>query len=178
MLADLEKRRGFVDGVVISGGEPTIDPGLPAFLAQLKALDLDVKLDTNGLAPKVVEQLLDQELVDYFAVDIKTAPGRYHELHQRPFAVNGLSETVKLLKQANVEVEFRTTCIPALVGFAEIEDMARLLEGAPLWVLQQYVPGHAMDPCWQAMEPYLPEVLHSFAEHMRSAAKEVYIRGI
>ncbi len=178
LLANLEKRKGFVDGVVVSGGEPTIDPGLPAFLSQLKALQLDVKLDTNGLAPQVVERLLEAGLVDYFAVDIKTAPSRYHELHQRPFAVNGLRETVKLLKQAAIEVEFRTTCIPALIGFAEIDEMADLLDGVPLWVLQQFVPGHAMDPLWQEMAPYQPDILHGFAEQMRTAAKDVYIRGL
>ena len=178
LLADLKKRQGFVDGVVVSGGEPTIDPGLPAFLSQLKGLQLEVKLDTNGLAPRVVEQLLDAHLVDYFAVDIKTSPGRYHELHQRPFAVSGLGETVALLKRAAVEVEFRTTCIPALVGAAEIDAMAELLDGAQLWVLQQFVPGHAMDSEWQQMVPYPPDVLQGFAERMRGAAKEVFVRGI
>ncbi len=178
LLADLKKRKGFVDGVVVSGGEPTIDPGLPAFLAEIKQLGLDVKLDTNGLTPQVIEKLLEADLVDYYAVDIKTSPARYHELHQRPFAVNGLRETVALLKQASAEVEFRTTCIPALVTADDIDLMAELLDGVPLWVLQQFVPAHAMDSAWQDMEPYSADVLHGFADRMRSAAENVYIRGL
>ena len=68
----------------MSGGEPTIDAGLPAFLSRLKELQLDIKLDTNGLNPRVIEHLLKSNLVDYYAVDIKTSPARYHELHSAP----------------------------------------------------------------------------------------------
>ncbi len=178
LLADLQKRQGFVDGVVVSGGEPTIDAGLPAFLARLKDLGLEVKLDTNGLAPRVVAQLLADQLVDYYAVDIKTSPGRYHELHHGPIAVSSLHETVAMLKQAPVEVEFRTTCIPALVGTEELDAMAKLLEGAPLWVLQQFAPSHAMDAAWQQMEPYTEDVLRDFAERVRPAVGEVRLRGL
>jgi len=162
----------------VSGGEPTIDAGLPAFLSRLKELQLDIKLDTNGLNPRVIEHLLKSNLVDYYAVDIKTSPARYHELHSAPVAVSSLHETVDMLKQATVEVEFRTTCIPALVGLAELDDMAQLLEGAPLWVLQQFVPSHAMDEAWQRMEPYRAEELLNFVERVRPHVGEVRLRGI
>ncbi len=178
LLADLKKREGFIDGVVISGGEPTIDAGLPAFLSLLKERNLQVKLDSNGLAPEVIAGLLEQQLVDYVAVDIKTSLNRYNELHTQPVVTELLRETVAILKQASVEVEFRTTCIPHLVAEAEIDAMGELLRGASLWVLQQYVPLHAMVEEWQHFDVYRPEQLYKLAEQAGKYVDQVQVRGV
>ena len=178
LLADLKKREGFIDGVVISGGEPTIDNGLPAFLSLLKKRNLQVKLDSNGLAPDVIDQLLEKQLVDYFAIDIKTSLSRYNELHTMPVLTETLRKTVALLKQAPVEVEFRTTCIPHLVAEAEINEMGELLQGVPLWVLQQYVPLHAMIEEWQQFDVYQPEQLYELAKQAGKYVDQVQVRGI
>jgi pyruvate formate lyase activating enzyme len=178
LLADLKKRDGFIDGVVVSGGEPTIDTGLPAFLSVLKERGLQVKLDSNGLAPAVIDRLLEQQLVDYFAIDIKTSLGRYNELHTQPVKIEALVETVDILKQAAVEVEFRTTCIPHLVTEAEIAEMGELLQGAPLWVLQQFVPMHAMVEEWQTFDMYRPEQLYTLAEQAQPFVERVEVRGL
>ncbi len=178
MLADLEKREGFIDGVVVSGGEPTIDAGLPAFLSRLKERGLQVKLDTNGLAPDVIGQLLEEQLVDYFAVDVKTALSRYNELHTRPVVTDSLRQSVKILKQASAEVEFRTTCIPQLVGEAEIDEIGDLLQGARFWVLQQYVPFHAMAEEWQLIDVYRSEQLYALAERAGQFVERVQLRGV
>lgn len=178
LLADLKNREGFIDGVVVSGGEPTIDAGLPAFLSQLKGQGLQVKLDSNGLAPDVIAELLAKGLVDYIAVDIKTSLGRYHELHTMPVRTEALRKTIALLKDTAVEVEFRTTCIPKLVGEAEINQMGELLQDAPLWVLQQYVPAHAMIEEWQAHIAYLPEQLYRLADQAAKYVRRVQVRGV
>ena len=178
LLADLKKRAGFIDGVVVSGGEPTIDAGLPAFLTLLKEKNLQVKLDSNGLAPEVIENLLEKQLVDYFAIDIKTSLSRYNELHTMPVMTDSLRKTVAILKQAAVEVEFRTTCIPCLVSEAEIDEIGELLHGAPLWVLQQYVPLHALAEEWQQFDVYRPEQLRALAERARKYVDQVQVRGI
>ena len=178
LLADLKKRDGFIDGVVVSGGEPTIDTGLPAFLSVLKERGLQVKLDSNGLAPAVIGSLLEQQLVDYVAIDIKTSLGRYNELHTQPVKIEALVETVDILKQAAVEVEFRTTCIPHLVTEAEIAEMGELLQGAPLWVLQQFVPMHAMVEEWQTFDMYRPEQLYTLAEQAQPFVERVEVRGL
>jgi len=178
LLADLKKRGSFVDGVVVSGGEPTIDAGLPAFLTQLKALGLAVKVDSNGLAPKVIAALLEQGLVDSLAIDIKTSLARYGELHTGPVDSTALAETVALLATAPVSVEYRTTCIPQLVGAAEIAAIGELLRGAPLWVLQQYVPAHAMSADWKELDPYPAAQLEALAEQARSYVAQVKVRGI
>jgi pyruvate formate lyase activating enzyme len=115
LLADLAARRTFIDGIVVSGGEPTLDRALPGFLAEVKALGLAVKLDTNGLAPQVVGELVARRLVDYLAIDLKTALGRYPELHVAAVAPGKLIETIELCGQAQVELEYRTTCVPGWV---------------------------------------------------------------
>ena len=178
LLADLKKREGFIDGVVISGGEPTIDAGLPAFLSLLKERGLQVKLDSNGLAPEVISFLLERQLVDYYAIDIKTSFSRYNELHTMPVKTEALHKTVQILKQAPVEVEFRTTCIPHLVAEVEVAEMGELLQGAPLWVLQQYVPMHAMIEEWQQLNVYKPEQLYALAGKAEKYVDQVQVRGI
>ena len=178
LLADLKKREGFIDGVVISGGEPTIDAGLPAFLSLLKERGLQGKLDSNGLAPDVINSLLEQQLVDYYAIDIKTSLSRYNELHTMPVATEALRQTVTLLKQAPVEVEFRTTCIPHLVGEKEIVEIGELLRDAPLWVLQQYVPEHAMIEEWQQYDSYQPEQLMALSAQAEAYVDQIQVRGI
>lgn len=178
LLADLQARKNFIDGVVISGGEPTIEAGLPAFLSALKKLGLQVKLDTNGLLPAVIAALLDDHLIDYVAVDIKTSPQRYSELHSVSVDPKGLIETVDLLRNANIEVEYRTTCIPNLVTEQEIDAIGVLLRGAPLWVLQQYVAQHAMFEQWQQLEAYPATRLQQFATKAQQYVQQVQVRGI
>ncbi len=178
LLADLEKRKRFIDGVVISGGEPTLDTGLPAFLRQIKALGLQVKLDSNGLLPQVIEGLLDEQLIDYLAIDIKAVPQRYSELHTTQVATAGLLRTIELAKVASIEVEFRTTCVPQLIDRQAIIELGGLLNGAKLWVLQQYVPAHALVTDWQDVPAYAPSRLEEFSSLAEDYVERVVIRGI
>ena len=178
LLADLKARKNFIDGVVISGGEPTIDAGLPAFLTEIKGLDLQVKLDTNGLLSGVIAALLEASLIDYISVDIKTSPRRYFELHTGAVDAGGLIETVELLRTADIDVEYRTTCLPGLVTPQEIDEIGALVRGAPLWVLQQYVAEHAMFEQWQQLEPYAQETLLGMVQQADKYVDAVQTRGL
>lgn len=178
LLADLKARKNFIDGVVVSGGEPTIDAGLPAFLSEIKSLGLQVKLDTNGLLSGVVAALLADKLVDYISVDIKTSPGRYSELHTVAVDGAGLVETIDLLRVSRVEVEYRTTCLPGLVDAREIDEIGEMVRGAPLWVLQQYVPEHAMYEKWQQLKPYTREFLLGMVQQAQQYVTTVQTRGL
>ena len=177
LLADLVQRQAFIDGVVVSGGEPTLDPGLPAFLKAVKALGLAVKLDTNGLAPRVVADLIDQGLVDYLAIDLKTTPERYPALHPGAVSPDGLLETLRHCAGAPVELEFRTTCVPGWVDEDVTARLGELIEGAPLWALQQYHPDHALCETARTIEPYAAERLHALAEIAARYARRVIVRG-
>ena len=140
LLAELSRRRNFIDGLVVSGGEPTLGAGLPDFLREVKRLGLQIKVDSNGLLPQVLQQLFDLELIDFLAIDLKTAPERYGELHDRAVDVSALLESCRLTMERAPEYEFRTTCVPDLVGVTEIHRIGETILGAKRWVLQQYVP--------------------------------------
>jgi pyruvate formate lyase activating enzyme len=178
LLADLAARKSFIDGIVISGGEPTLDRGLPDFLTGVKALGLKVKLDTNGLAPKVIGELISRQLVDYLAIDLKTAPGRYPELHTATVSPGKLIETIALCDQAQIELEYRTTCVPGWVDEGVISLLGELINGAALWALQQYHPEHALCANARATVPYPPERIQAMAELAGRYAQRVMVRGI
>lgn len=178
LLADLRKRKSFIDGVVMSGGEPTLDAGLPAFLRQLKGLGLQIKLDTNGLLPQVIAGLLEENLIDYLAVDIKTVPERYQELHNHPVSIPDLLRSIELAKVAPIEVEFRTTCVPQLIGAEEIDALGKLLRGAPLWVLQQFVPEHSLQEDWQQQDAYPASRIEAFGSQAEAYVGQVLLRGL
>jgi pyruvate formate lyase activating enzyme len=177
LLVDLAARRPFIDGVVISGGEPTLDPNLADWLTAVKALGLAVKLDTNGLAPAVLADLLARQLVDYLAIDLKTAPQRYRELHPGPVDAAALVASIRLALAAPVAVEFRTTCVPGIVAAPEIRALGELIRGASLWVLQQYHPEPALDPAWRELIPYPAAKLNELAGIARQYVGEVVVRG-
>jgi len=177
LLADLHSRRSFVDGVVVSGGEPTLDPDLPGILRSIKELGLLVKLDTNGLRPDVLEDLLAEKLLDYVALDLKTSPARYDELGARGGGEN-LKQSIELLLHAPMDYEFRTTCAPGLVGAEELSELGRYVSGGRIWVLQQFQPGPSLDPRWREKDPYPVETIRGFGDLIQPYVEEVVLRGI
>ncbi len=130
ILARLANRRGKLDGVVVSGGEPTLHAGLPDFLRQVRALGFATKLDTNGSHPEVVRALLAARLLDYVAMDLKAPWSRYAEATGSPVDLGALTETLALLRSSGIEHQLRTTRWPGLAepDFAEI---AQIATGSP-----------------------------------------------
>ena len=178
VLFDLANRKTFIDGVVVSGGEPTLDRELSQFLKQVKSLGLYVKLDTNGLAPQVTAGLIEQGLVDYLAVDLKTTPERYHELHPGTVFPEHLLETVRACAGAPVELEYRTTCVPGWVDEGVIGRLGELIDGAPLWALQQYRPEHALCEAARGLESYPAERIQGLADIAGRFVQRVVVRGV
>ena len=177
ILKDLSKRKSFIDGVVISGGEPTLDRRLPDFLTGVKKLGLSVKLDTNGLIPQMVSTLLEKQLVDYLAIDLKTSLQRYPDLHPGPVDPGKLAETIRLCREAAVEVEYRTTCVPGWIDEESLAELGRLIEGAPLWALQQYHPEHALCDKAREIQAYPDRRIHDFAGLAERYTERVIVRG-
>jgi len=133
----LEKRAGVLDGVVISGGEPTLQPDLIQFAKTLKAIGYQLKLDTNGSRPDVVKKLLSEGVFDYYAVDYKAPKAGYQEICGAGARADKVLETVKLLIEKNAAFEVRTTVCPQL-GEAELVTMAKELPVVPRYVLNRY----------------------------------------
>jgi pyruvate formate lyase activating enzyme len=168
----LEERKGFVDAVVVSGGEPTIHKELPKFLRRLKEKGFFVKLDTNGLAPRALEECLPY--VDYVALDVKTSPRKYGRLGAKD--TTQLMRTIEILKTGKVECEFRTTVVPGFVDEEDIIEIGELVEGAKNFALQQFVPSDTLDKAFTSLEPYSSTNIASFAECMRRYVENVTLR--
>jgi len=133
----LEERRNFLDGVVISGGEPTLQPDLAHLCEKIKQMGYPVKLDTNGSRPEVLEQLLENGLIDYVAMDVKTDPCNYAPFIQKKSHPDHIVSSIRLIMESGLPYEFKTTCIKPLVDTGTIESIAHLITGARLWALQE-----------------------------------------
>ena len=168
----LGERRGFIDSVVVTGGEPTIQEGLPGFLRRVREGCFSVKLDTNGMRPDVLGECLG--LVDYVAMDFKTAPGRYGELGGG--SPEAFLESVGLLLEGGVDYEFRCTAVPGFVDEGAVLEMGRAVSGAGLFVFQQFVPGDTLDPDFRGVEPFEVGVIEGFGELMENFVDEVVLR--
>ena len=143
ILAFLDKRQGLLDGVVITGGEPTLQWGLDRFCIEIRAMGYKVKLDTNGSRPDVLEDLLSQELVDYIAMDIKTDLTRYPKLTLPNFDPNRIQKSVQLIMDRAPDYEFRTTCIRPFFDPKILAEIGKLIHGAKRYILQ---PGTRRNP--------------------------------
>lgn len=135
----LDGRRGKLTGVCVSGGEPTLAPELPDFLARIKDMGFSVKLDTNGYRPSVLSSLIERSLVDYVAMDIKNSTARYGEtVGISDFDVKPIFESVQILLSERVEYEFRTTVMRELHTADDVREMGRLCRGAKKYFLQSF----------------------------------------
>lgn len=155
----LTEKRGWLDGVVITGGEPTIHTELPHLCRQIKELQLLVKLDTNGTNPQVIEELIAQGLVDYIAMDIK-APLTI-ESYSRATGVtmekllNEVKRTLKFLMDNHVDYEFRTTLVRTVHGVKDLKQMHRSLQGCRKYVLQNFKGDvETLDPKFKEIKPF------------------------
>jgi len=148
ILARLAGRADFIDGVVVTGGEPTAQPDLPKFLAGVKALGLETKLDTNGVHPRMVERVLRDGLVDFVAMDLKHVWERYPEAVGRSQTIVAANcrETMRIIQSSGVEREFRTTVCPALHGVRDLETIADELVEGDRYALQEMRYGGTLDP--------------------------------
>lgn len=168
----LEERKTFIEHVVITGGEPTIQEGLPGFLSRLKALGYKLKLDSNGMRPEVLEKSLAH--LDYVAVDVKTSLDLYPILKAEN--VEGLLKTIQILKKGSVDYEFRCTAVPGFVNEDIVHRIGEMVEGARRFAFQQFIPGDTLDPAFNSKTPYTKEKISQFADIMASYVEQVTLR--
>jgi pyruvate formate lyase activating enzyme len=171
-LKILESRKKFVDAVVVTGGEPTMHKELPRFLAKLKNRSFQVKLDTNGFYPQVLEECLNY--VDYVALDLKTSLEKYKLLGAKN--TNDLLRTVEILKTGKVEYEFRTTVVPEIISIEDINKICELTKGAKIHAFQQFVPQDTLEKQFRSLIPYAPKIIEKFAGIAKSYVENVVLR--
>lgn len=131
-------RQNKLEGVVISGGEPSNQPDLPEFIGKIKALGYLVKLDTNGTRPAMLKKLLKRKLLDYIAMDVKAPAKRYAVVTGARPKAGRIEESIAVIKGSGLPYEFRTTLIPGLVGPDDISGIGQLIRGAARWYLQSF----------------------------------------
>ncbi len=148
----LESRRNFLDGVVVSGGEPTIYPGIESLLKKIKTIGYPVKLDTNGSRPQVIKKLLSDGLVDYIAMDIKTDPALYPFFVKYGCEAADILSSIKIIMNSAIDYEFRTTCVKPFISRPVIEKISGIIKGAPLYILQYFQNKNVLDPDFFAAE--------------------------
>jgi pyruvate formate lyase activating enzyme len=173
----LAARRGWLDGIVITGGEPTADSGLIDFVAAVRETGLPVKLDTNGSNPEVLASILSGGLVEMVALDIKTVPERYDALTGAHGSAQTVAESVRLIIESGVRHEFRTTAWPGALTIADFPRIAAAIADGERYVIQQFRPERTLDPTAADVLPFSPDALRRAAtlcqEHVPTTVRGV-----
>lgn len=155
----LKNRKFQLDGVVLCGGEPTLNPDLPRLCKKIKALGFKIKLDTNGSNPKMLGDLMGNKLIDYTAMDIKAPKEKYAKLigfeqDAISFLLTQIEKSISLLKQGKIDYEFRTTFVPGLLEKQDILKIASWLKPAKAYFLQNFRPEKTLDNSFESIKPY------------------------
>jgi len=171
VIEKIESAKGMIDGVAITGGEPTIQRDLPQFIQKIKEKGLLVKLDTNGSNPSMLEDLIKHKLIDYVAMDIKAPFSRYKsEIGvDSDSLVENVKKSIKIIMESNIDYEFRTTALPnfTIEDFIEI---ARQIKGAKLYSIQQYDNTNILDQSRKEALPLKVETLKEIKAQIDNAS--------
>lgn len=146
VLVHLHARRGKLDGLVVTGGEPLLHAGLPAFLNRVKEAGFLVKLDTNGTLPGALAPVLDERLVDFVAMDIKAPPSKYAQLAGTAVDPAAIRESIRLIRAAGIDHIFRTTAVRPLLEAEDLREIAAWIVDPAHYRLQPFVRGTILDP--------------------------------
>lgn len=158
-------RQRWIDGVVVSGGEPCANPSLKGLLREIKALGYAVKLDTNGSFPETLKELISEGLIDFVAMDVKTSFSKYN-LIGKDIDVGKIRASIKLILSFRLDHEFRTTVVPGLVKKEDVVEIAQYLSssGGKRYILQQFKPGRVLTEQASRLKPYRLRLLEEFTE--------------
>ena len=158
VMEEIAANAGFIDGVVVTGGEPTVSKGFFDLLEQFSLMGVPVKLDTNGSKPKLIEKALKNDLVSAIAMDIKAplTSEEYSRAAGREIDIRAIKESINLLLSAKAEVYFRTTVVPVLHDESSVRRIKQEIQGHKL-ILQNFRPAEALDPEFRKMMPFSAE---------------------
>lgn len=176
-LEFLETRRGKLDGVAVTGGEPTLRPDLPELLSEIKRLGFKVKLDTTGNHPDMLKRIVGEGLVDYVAMDVKNSKERYAEtVGLTGFDISRVDESISFLLRGDVEYEFRTTVIKQFHDKDSFIGIAEWIKGAEKYYLQGFVDRDTVP--FAGLEARTEEEMKEYAEIVKPYVKSVELRGM
>jgi pyruvate formate lyase activating enzyme len=174
----LDSRKGWLEGVCVSGGEPLLEDNLEVLLRVIKDRDLLVKLDTNGSRPDRLEDLIGARLVDQVAMDVKAPLGRYKEVTRSEVDEGDIVRSTEIIRASGLPYMFRTTLVPGLVEERDLLEVAQMLHGARLFQVQQFARHNTIDKNYLQLQPFAPEEISRWAELVRPYFAEVRVEGI
>jgi pyruvate formate lyase activating enzyme len=178
LLDFLKVRKKWIDGVCITGGEPTIHEKLPELISKIKDIGFLVKLDTNGTNPKMLKELFKKKLLDYVAMDIKAPLEKYDNACGVKPEKKDIVESVKLIRNSGVDYEFRTTIVPKFFDEKDARLIGEWLKGSRRYYLQQFRPDSVLDKTFEKVKPYSKTDLLRLREILAPFFELCDIRGI
>lgn len=173
----LGKKKKWLDGVVMLGGEPTVHPHFLDIIRKVKKMDLGIAVHTNGTKPDMIKKLIEEKLVDYFAMDIKAPFMDYKKIVDVDIKVEDIRESVNFIKDSGIDYEFRITVVPGLISKKDIEKIGKDIGGAKRFFIQQFRAGKTLDPKYKNKRPYLISELEELKKVAKPYFKKVEIRG-
>jgi pyruvate formate lyase activating enzyme len=171
VMDELAARRGRLQGVAISGGEPVLQEDLEAFIRKVHGLGFAVKLHTNGSDPDTLARLLEAGLLDYVGLDVKAPPAAYPTLTRSQVSPQTITRSISTVLSSGVDHEFRTTWAPSLLSKNDILEIAGMVRGCRSWIIQRFVPSKPLDPAFLVEKP--PD--EATLEEVRSAVEAMGI---
>lgn len=179
IVSYLNKRKNMLEGLVITGGEPLIQDDILDFCQKIKELGYLIKIDTNGMFPKKLKELIDRNLVDYIAMDVKAPLEKYEKMTGIRTDKEKIKHSIEIIKTSNIDYEFRTTFVPKLLEKKDIVDIAKLLIGAKKFFLQQFKPMEQMiSDEFKKIQPHSKEYVIETLEKIKPCFKICEVRGL
>ena len=176
-FAFLDSKKGLIEGICITGGEPTIHADLIDFIKKIKNKGFLIKLDTNGSSPEMLEKLIRAKLLDFIALDIKSSENNYSKASGVKVDLEKINKSIDLIKTSGLDCEFRTTAVPGLVEKEDIEQMGEWLKGAKKFALQQFQNKKVLDKKFTKIEPYSEEIFKEFQKSLEKYIEKVELRS-
>jgi len=172
ILNRLREFQDWIDGVCVTGGEPTFHTDLPRFIQEIKKHGFSVKLDTNGSNPHMLEQLLKAKSIDFVSMDVKAPldPFSYRRSAGTGVDLQAIQKSIDLLKKGEVEFEFRMTVVPGLHREEEIRSLGQQLGVGRRFILQNFNPDNPLDPSLKHVPPFAPEALKKMQKEIQETA--------
>ncbi|MCD6517874.1 MAG: anaerobic ribonucleoside-triphosphate reductase activating protein [Candidatus Aminicenantes bacterium] len=174
----IDSRKGWLEAVCVTGGEPLIHKDLIQLLGLIKEKGLRIKLDTNGSFPERLREIIQKGLIDSAAMDIKAPLDKYSLASGVDVNVEEIKKSISILKNSNIEYMFRTTVVPGLIDGKSIEEIGRMLEGGPLFQIQQFSPKITLDESYRTIEPYPKEEVQRLGRIAEKYFAKVNLEGI
>lgn len=176
ILTFLKSRKGKLEGVVITGGEPLIHRGIEGFIKKVKDIGYAVKLDTNGTNPNFLKKLIKKNLIDFVAMDIKNSLDKYEDTIGKKIDQKAISKSIKIIMGSGLPYEFRTTVLPHYHEFDNFEKMGEMIRGAENYAIQGFVPQNTLNKRLEQADQFNDKDLQKIAEIMQKYVKNVVVR--